>query len=326
MSTLTKEERIQMSKKIIAVPEENKSAEFVKQQILAQKAQFEKDDALNASLQAPYNDVINAYQLEYNYIDGNLRTELTEGLVLAAAKQEKDNGFFIADPDQPLPSLPDGVWKFFNPAGFTYAIGKNRLETYDPEPLGEEPILTNINDLITEIEAISIPTRATGDECTPGTPNDTIGPNAEIQDLIQQLKDEVQLWEDSLNAQASSIVLPEPNSASREVENQAAFDDTQDAIAVIDAWQAVQDFDTSVTATTCAAFNSLNYSGSCSDPTYTDQVTCELNGETWTGALQDSKLSPTQLQNIKDEVVARTAFIVTRKSQLDGHFGTVTHG
>lgn len=320
---LSKEDRVTMSKKIVGIPDENAIVENVKLQILAQQQIAIKNDAVNAALQAPYNEKINAYQAEYNLIDGNLRTVLTEDLINAAAKGENRNGFFMANPDDPIPSVPDGVWKFFAPMSFCYAIGKDNNEEYGVEPLGEVPIISRINDLISEIETYIIATRASGKKCIQN-PGDQIVSSPEIQGLLDDLKNEIQTWEDSLNAQKSVIQIGDSSVSARQAENQIAYDEIDPLISIIDAWQTVQDFDiTTSIPNNCAGFSNAGYTSFCTDPQYTDQFSCEFNGQFWFESFQDSKLSPTQIQILKDAIVDRSVFLTTREGQLDSYFGTI---
>jgi len=339
---LQKEDRITMSKKIIGIPEENAVVDVVKEQILIQQQEAIKNDALNKALQDPYDEIINAYQKEFNLIDANKRTEVTEDLINAAAKGENRNGFFLADPEFPIPSVPDGVWKFFAPMSYCYAVGKTNAETYPNEPLGEQPIITTITSLISQIESYVPATRASGQKCiqvevcTPNPPpgsgetcvfEDQVVPSPEIQGLLSQLKTEMQKWEDSLDGQQTAIVLPDTIPA-REAENQAAYDDITPILALINTWQAEQDWDTATNLPdNCNDFDNMTYTAYCSgedNPPQLTEATCIFDNGTWIEALQESKLGPVTLQPIKDELTARTAFLVNRIGQLNGYFGSIT--
>lgn len=351
-TNINKQDRIAMSKKIVEIPDQNKIVDDVIQQIKKLQAEAIKNDALNAAVQLPYDEKINAYQLEFNYIDAKKRSVLTEDIINSAAKLEVGNGFYLANPQSPIPSVPSGVWKFFSPMSYTYAIGKEFDETYSVEPLGEEPFISNINGLISQVESFIEATRASGKKCETGgsctgeTPpgsgtteglcianggtweaTGTIVPSPEIQAVIDDLKIQIQNWEDSLNAQYSSIVLPEPEVPVREAENQAAYDDITNSLAIINSWQSIQDFDTSTTLPdNCPDFENMGYVPFCSgedNPPQLTEAACLLDNGTWIEAFQDSKLSPTQIQILKDEIAARTSFIATRKAQLESYFGDI---
>ena len=242
---LSKEDRITMSKKIVTIPDDNAVVEVIKKQVLAQQKIAIENDNVNAALQEPYNQKINSYQPEYNLIDGKKRTILTENLINAAAKGENRNGFFLADPEFPIPSVPDGVWKFFAPMSFCYAIGKKNNEQYDAEPLGEIQTLNRIKPILKQIEGFIDATRASGKKCSQEgvcqggsgstqqeclsnggtwTLQDVIVDSPEIQSKLNDLKSEIQTWTNSLNGQKSNIQISDLDVAARQAENQAAYD------------------------------------------------------------------------------------------------------
>lgn len=335
---LSKEDRITMSKKIVSIPDENAVVDNVKLQILAQQQVAIENDAVNAALQQPYDEKINTYQGEYNLVDGKLRTVLTEDLINAAAKGENRNGFFLADPEFPIPSVPDGVWKFFAPMSFCYAIGKRNNETYGTEPLGEIPTLNRIESLLKQVETFLDATRASGQKCvevevcTPNpsgsgeicTNEEQIVPSPEIQSVLNNLKTEIQTWVNSLNSQKKSIQINDNSVPTRQLENQAAYDYIDPLLAILTGWQQVQDFDTQTNLpSTCSSFANAGYTEYCSDPQYEDQFSCVFNGETWFSAFQNSKLSPSQIKILRDELTARKPFLNDRKRQLDGYFGEI---
>jgi hypothetical protein len=297
---LSKENRITMSKKIVEIPELNATVDGVIAQILAQRDEAIKSDNINKELQQPYTDIISKYQPEFNYLDGNKRTELTETIMDNAAKGVNRNGFFLADPEFPIPSVPSGVWPFFSPMAFTWAIGKNNAEQYPVEPLGELPTISNINNLIVQIEAFAVSERATGSFCltvsNPGPPpisTTTLEPKVDIQTLLTQLKNQVTIWENSLNAQKAVIPLDE-TVATRLTQNQAAYNVIDPTIALIDSWQALPDW----------------ASGSCP------------LSESWL-SYTNSKLNPNALQILKDTIAYRQPLINSRISELNSYFGTI---
>jgi hypothetical protein len=297
---LSKENRITMSKKIVEIPEANATVDGVIDQILAQRDEAIKNDSVNKELQQPYTDIINKYQPEFNYLDGNKRTELTETIMDNAAKGVNRNGFFLADPEFPIPSVPSGVWPFFSPMAFTWAIGKNNAEQYPVEPSGEQPAINTINNLIAQIETFAVSARATGTFCltvsnpTPTPPTITTQePEVAIQNLLNQLKNQVNIWENSLNAQKAAIPLDE-TVTTRLAQNQAAYDVLDPTITLIDSWQAIPDW----------------ASGSCP------------LSESW-GSYSNSKLNPNALQILKDTITYRQPLINNRVSELNSYFGTV---
>lgn len=298
---LSKQDRISMSKKIVDIPEENAIVDNVKLQILAKQQQAIKNDEVNAKLQLPYTNIINLYQPEFNHIDGKKRTELTEAMIESAAKGEPNNGFFLANPNTPTPTVPDGVWKAFSPMSFCYAIGAGPLETYPVEPLGEEPAIAQINSLITQIETYAVSARATGSQCVtapnpspPPANTTTLVALPAIQTLLTNLKSQVTTWKGALNAQKSVIVLSE-TVATRLAQNQAAYNAIDPVIPMLVAWEALIDF---------------NAAGSCP------------LSESW-GSYGTNKLHPNGLQMLKDTITYRNPFLTTRKAQLNSYFGSI---
>ena len=342
---LSKEDRITMSKKIVTIPDDNAVIENVKLQILAQQKVAIESDNVNAAIQEPYNQKINAYQSEYDLVDGNKRTVLTEDILNAAAKGENRNGFFLADPEFPIPSVPDGVWKFFAPMSFCYAIGKKNNEQYDTEPLGEIPTLNRIKTLFKQIEGFVDATRASGKKCeqvgscvggsgetqqgcTISGGNwvlqDEIVDSPEIQSKLNSLKSEIQTWINSLNGQKTNIQISDLDVAARQAENQAAYDYIDPLLDILKTWQQVRDFDTETNLpASCEAFENAGYNEYCSDPQYDDQFSCVFNGGIWYSSFKDSKLSPTQISILKKAIEEREPFLNERKRQLDGYFGEI---
>lgn len=298
---LGKQDRINLSKKIAQIPEENASIEAVKAQIIQQQQKSIKEDAVNASLQLPYDNVINLYQPELNYLDGKKRTILTSTIIDSAAKGEARNGFFLSDPNFPVPSLPSGVWKFFSPVGFTWAIGKNNAEVYPAEPNGELPTITAITPIITQIETYAVSIRATGFECISGanpTPPPAVlytsQPNVAIQTLLTNLKTQITKWKASLNSQKSVIVLSETVPA-RLTQNQAAYNAIDPVLNQLILWESYIDFNSG--------------------------ASCPLS-ESWSSYSQN-KLHPDSLLILKNLITSRTVSVNSRISELNTHFGSI---
>lgn len=295
---LSQQDRITMSKKMVEIPEENATIDNVKAQILIQQQEAVKADALNAALQLPYNTIINAYQLEYNHISGNKRIEVTETRINNAAKGNPKNGFFLADPTLPIPTVPTGVWKNFAPMSYCFAIGKNYLESYDLEPLNEEKNIQAIQDLITEAKTYSEAKRATGVQCVanPVPPPNYISESIPaLTTILNSLKDAVDNWIGGLNAQKSVIVLTE-TVPTRLAENQAAYNKIDPTIALITPWQSISDFVGGI----CAL--------SPGDPFYSGSA----------------KMTDSSLEILEDAIAARLPDINLRKSQLNSYFGSIT--
>jgi len=345
MAKLSKEDRIAMSKKIIQIPDEFATVESVKVQIELGRQEAIKNDAVNEALQDPYDEKINTYQKELALIDGKKRTELTEDLINAAAKGENRNGFFLADPEFPTPKVPDGVWKAFAPMSYSYAISKKNDESYSTESLGEQPCISRINSLIKQIEAQVLATRASGQKCiqvevctpAPGggggeicVLEDQVVPSPEIQGMLNSLKSEVQTWENSLGGQKGSIPIDDADVPARQIESQTAYDKIDPLLAILNGWQAVRDFDTTTNLPqNCEDFNKAGYSAYClnpDNPPKEEEFACIADNGTWVESFKDSKLSPTQIQVLKDAIADRSPFLSGRVIELNGYFCAIDEG
>lgn len=326
MASFTKEDRIEISKKLTNVPKEVQQAEEQAAVIDVNIVKKEKEDAPTKKLIEERNVYINIYQDELKLLDGITRSELTEQVMVDSVNRVLNNSFFPNDSTTLLPSVPDGVWKNLTPLVKTHAIGKNNFEVF-PSTTGrdEQDIISDINAKISTIESYIVPTRATGQECVasgscmgempPGSGVDqatcianggtwTVGPDIrqpspEFQGHLTDLKDLVQEWEDILNSQKSIIPFapnPDPNSP-RQAGNDAAVADINNAISIIDTWQAVQDFDT----TTSLPLDCDDFENMIEDD------------------FEQSKALPITLQTLKDELVARSLYASTRESDLKGN-------
>lgn len=298
MAVLSKEDRIAMSKKIITVEQDNRDIENAIKQIKLLQQQAIVDDALNELLQQPYTDLINLYQPEYNHIDGNLRTELTEDLMNAAARGENRNGFFLADPTFPIQSVPDGIWKFFSPMSFCYATGRKNSETYNPV-VGEEPSIDRMLAIIAQAEATyPISARATGKKCiTVGTPpfeTDTVVDQPGMQNLMDELILRGNEWIEALKKQKESIRLDE-TVAERLAENQVAYNQIDPTIAEVESWLAIR--------------------------TFQRASSCPIK-ERWRN-YPLVKMHPDSLERLNEIIDKRRTFLEVRKSQLNKWIGFI---
>lgn len=316
---LTQEDRIAISKKLVAIPQENQAAENNKAQLEVSKQEAQKADDANKALQADPTELINLYQLELARYDGNARTEVTEQDMLDSADRILRNPFFPNDLNTPTPNIPDGTWKQFQPFSGNKAVGRNYDESFTIVQK-EQDLIDAVNSAIALVEAVSDPIRSTGQECGSGicsiglydnqtdcTNNGGMWsnasfylPNDDMQTAGEALKAAVEAWENFLVN--TNLVIPTTDAdPSRSAENLASRDDIINAASVIDSWQGLQDYDlTTPLPSDCAVFNNL--------------TPLDFN---------PSKFRANELQAIKDEVAARETFIVTRQGQIEGHLGTV---
>lgn len=287
---------------------QNATADTISAQIEAEKQKALKEDNANKSLLDNVNVLVHAYQAEYERYDGNGRNQLLEQDLIDAANRKLRNYFFPNDPQTPLPSLPDGVWKNFISFSGSKAIGKSYTEAYSVVTK-EQDLINAINAQITIIEGLVAATRSSGDEIAvvtnPTPPPATIEvkqSSTTMQNAATAMITAVQNWENFLNATYALVptALIDPD-ASRTTENNASRADITNAISIINTWQAYQNFDTvTVTPITAAAFNAFPAS-----------------------SFFPSKFRATEMQPLKNEITARQAFITTRMTQLSGHLGAI---
>ena len=328
---LTQAERISISKKIVSIPKENANADSTKAQLEIEKAKIQLEDDGNRKLMDDLTPLINAYQQEFTLLDGNVRLELTEQNMIDSADKIFQNYFNPNDPQTALPNVPDGIWKNFTPFSGSIAIGKQYTEIYSTTTK-EQDVIDAINAIITAIDAgNTLTNKTTGQECIAGVPvgfctptatpdteaqcsieggawtpasPDVIQNKADLQTAVTNLKTEIQNWETHLNNEKTKIQTADAidTDSARGTANATAISDIDNAIVIIDTWQALTDFYTAHGATDCATFDAL-------DP----------------GTFPATKLATTDFQALKDELAARTSFVSTRSSELvsDTYLGAI---
>lgn len=316
---LSQEERIAISGKLVAIPDQNEVAEDLKGQLQEQADNAKKEDDANKSLFASANALVTAYQAEIERYDGNQRSVVTEQSLLDSADRVLQNPFFPNDLNTPTPSIPDGAWKSYVPFALGFGIGRNYVEAFPPIQK-EQDIIDDINAQISIIEGLSAATRSTGQECVSGSCSDpqyttqstceansetwstsaSFNPDAAMQAAGTALNAAVTAWKNFITV-TDTVVPTTDTDATRSAENQASRDDIAATLVEIGDWEAFPDYDTTTSLPTdCSSFNALTASSFTSSRYRTDE-----------------------LQVLKDIVALRSPFIVTRQSQISGHLGTV---
>lgn len=317
---LTQEERIAISKKIIEIPLQNASADKIKAQIEAAKAEAYKEDNGNKNLINNFTPLINSYQSEIERYDGNGRTQLVEQDFIDSVNKKLRNPFFPNDNSISLPSISDGVWKNFSCFSGNKAIGRDYNETYSVVTK-EQGLIDDINAKILIVEAFSNIKRSSGQKCaatgtcslpqyttqstcvggggvwTPGP--DSIVTDNDMQTAGTNLKNAIQAWESFLNSTDALVPTTDTN-PTRSAQNIASKQDIADSIVIIDTWQGLNDYDTSHGQTTCVGFNSYDVS-----------------------LLGPTKFRAVELQAIKDEITARQSFVGARIGQITTNLGFI---
>lgn len=317
---LTQEERLAISKKIVAIPLQNAAADKTSAQIEESKIKAKKEDDANKKLLDDVNILVHGYQYELERYDGNGRNQIIEQDLVDAADRKLQNFFFPNDPQTPLPSVPDGVWKNFIAFSGSKVLGKTYTEAYTSIQK-EQDLIDDLNAKIAVVEAFSNITRSTGQSCnesgtcslpmyttesectsnsgtwTPGP--DVIGSDAPMQAAGTDVINAVQAWETFMNG-TFAVVVTTDTDTTRSAQNTASKADITNAISVIDTWQALNTYDISHGQTTCAGFNSYNVN-----------------------LLGSTKFRVAELTPLKNEITARQAYITTRLGELNTNLGTV---
>lgn len=317
---LSQDDRISISKKIVAIPMQNANADLITSQIEAEKQKAEKEDNANKKLLDDVNILVHGYQYELERYDGNGRNQLLEQDLIDAANRKLRNYFFPNDTQAPLPSIADGVWKNFVAFSGSKALGKSYLETYSTVAK-EQSFIDDVIAKIAIVESFSNIIRSTGQSCgssgtcslpayttqatctanggtwTPGP--DVISADPAMQAAATDLIASVQNWKNFLNG-TDAVIVTADSDPTRSAQNTASKADITNSNSIINVWQGLANFDTNHGQTTCVGFNAYNVN-----------------------LLNPTKFRAAELLPLKNELVARQAFITTRVSQLNSNLGTV---
>lgn len=320
---LSKDDRIAFSKKIAFAPTEVAIVENSKQQILAKQEADQKLDDAHKRLVDGQNDLIHPYQNEFSYLDGNVRTEMTEQIIQDSGNLTRTNFLYPRNRDEYPPSLGE-IWKQLKPFALSYGIGKNNLEVF-PSTIPKEPdAIAAILSTITQLQTYSLIEQVTGQSCEPGgtcsnpmyttqatcvlngetwTPSgmDVIANNAIIQGLMTQLISEVSALKSLALAEQAVILITDPN-ATRNNQNITAKNNINNTlIPALDLWLSYVSFNTAHGQTTCSGFNSYN-----------------------PALLGNTKLQTAVINALISALNNRSSFIATRIVQLNTNLGTIS--
>lgn len=334
---LTQAERIEISKKIVEIPTQNASFDKVKVSLDIAKVKLTNEDNANKSLMDDLTTLIDLYQSEITQLDGNVRTELVEQNLIDGANKIKQNFFFPNDNLVTLPSIADGVWKFLTPFSGSIAIGRNYIQAFPSTTTKEQDKIDAINAQITIIESAVAGTRSTGLICsedvsgtcsgednppqttqatceadngtwTPSGGPDTYSPEPTIQQALIDIIVAIEDWKSFLQDEKVLIVSANllDTDSGRVSDNNTAISDIDNTVAIIDNWLSYDDFDTTTVL-----------------PSGSGGAACMAFLAMISSDFVSSKLRDVELQEIKDELISRVSFIVTRASQLTDNLGSV---
>jgi hypothetical protein len=293
---LSKDERIQISKKQVSIAADNAAADITKAQLESLKTSLQIKDNAHKNIIEVLNVLINAYQVEFTQYDGNARIQLTEADFTNSANKIFQNYFFPNDGATPLPSLSSGRWPNFIPFAKNIALGKKYAETYD-HTNGESDLMTLISAQIVIMETYTAMGRSTGQKAIPVN---QIVTDADVQTTATNIKNYVNSWKTILRGLPALVTSLDTN-AGRMAENDIARNSTTPPLSTINVWLALADFDTNHGQTTEAGFNSYNVN-----------------------LLQPTKFRAAELLPLKNLLVSRSSYVATRMGQLSTNLGTIS--
>jgi hypothetical protein len=301
---LSKQDRIVFSKKVVSSSDEIASIDKAKEQLLVVKAKALETDNAHKNLFDPKNLLTTSYENEIKYLDGNIRISPTETDFQNAANLLSGNYFYPITLSSLPPSL-SAPWNKTKPYALNIAVGKKYNETYDTttaEPSLISLITSAISSIETTYQQIQ---RVTGQTCTtvstPPPPVDTISTLTQLHTDLTDLITKVQNWKTFLQTESSGIYTLDSNTT-RKTESIAAKNNIDlTVIPAINTWLAYTNFNTAHGQTTCTGFFAYN-----------------------PNSLGATKLRVAELNALKTAISNRSAFILTRVSQLTGYLGTLS--
>lgn len=298
---LIKDDRISFSLYIVSADAQIKALQKAKDQLQAEIVKATNLDEANRRLFDPFNNLTNSYQLEFNNIDGNLRTTFIEQNIIDAAGKKIQNFFFPNDTSITVPSLAAffNVWTKSNAFALTYAIGKNYTEGYGSTP-SETALISDALGYITAAGSNTNIQNTSGQQCT-GSPPDTIVSFPAVQTLKTNLVNKINSLVTALNAENAAIGAIVDSNLTRQAQNTAAQNNiTAVILPALNTWLAYPDFNTAHGQTTCAGFNGYN-----------------------SNLLAPTKLHSTQLAALQTALSNRSTFVSTRTAQLNTNLGAI---
>lgn len=300
---LTQEERINLSKTIITIPEQLSELDNSLQAVMSAQSVLLGKDNFIKSLTPKWGTLISTYHDELKYINGQDRINVTESDIQNSAKRVSGNPFFPSDPNFPTPSVTSGVWKFYTPFLLSYGVGKNKSESYTMIPNYEKglinSIITAINTFNTTYTAIR---RTTGQGCVIGVPpaTDTISTDSNIATAMVNLVNLANSLLTVLNSEKSSMNSNLDSDSTRSADKNNNISSVDICIASINTWLSYPDFNTGHGQTSCTGFNSYNAS-----------------------LLAPTKGFNTQINALKASLETRLSYCTIRENQILSYLGSV---
>jgi len=296
-------DRISFSLYQVTAPTTIAGVQSAQAAVAAQQVKAQAIDTANDNLFLPSNTLIGQYQAEFNNIDGNLRTTISEQDIVDAANKKLQNDFFPNDTTKVVPSLSalNNVWPYLSPFALSFAVGKNYVQVYGTNPSNEDANITTIQGIFTSLAANTDIQNTTGQKADTVLSNPIVTFTA-LQTLSTNLNAAVAAWKTALQAQATAIGLIVDSNSTNTANNAAALNNINNVILpAIAAFQALPAFTPMPGSTTGTAFNSTNPATLTPHPQL-----YSVNLATFTAA-----------------VTARATFVATRTAQLNAVLGTI---
>jgi len=317
---LNQDDRIAFSKKLASVPTDIAAVERSKAVILKEQQKDITLDDAHKRLVDGKTLFINSYQSEAAFLDGNVRTTLTESDIVDAANFTATNVLYPRDPNNPPPSLAPQLWTKTKPYAKNKMVGFAFSETYSGTTTKESDLTSPISATLSSLASYALIERVSGQSCSNGfcslpqytdisscttnggvwTPtSDIISNNTAIQTLMSTLISQVNSWKSFLQGELAVIPTTDTNST-RGPQNTAAIAQINATISNIDTWLAYTSFNTAHGQTTCSSFYGYN-----------------------PALLGATKLQTAQLAVLTGSISTRLSFVSTRVSQLTTNLGSV---
>ena len=321
---LSKEDRLAFSLAIVSADAQIKGLNDagVEIQKLIDKAQAL--DTANSHLFNPTNALIDFYQVEFNSIDGQVRTSIVEQNVLDSAFKVLGNYFFPNSVLLSIPSLSglNNVWSQIKPFALAFGVGKQYNQTYGVGP-SEQAFLATAQSLISSASGFSDIENTSGQHCVNGgscsnpifltqltctggggtwTPSETIEAFPAVQTLKSDLVSAINSIKTQAIAEAAAISSIVDSDPTRTAQNAAALAYINSTLLpALNTWLAYSDFNTAHGQTTCAGFNGFD-----------------------ANLLAPTKLHSTELAILSSAISARSSFLTTRVAQVNANLGSIS--
>lgn len=225
--TLTADDRKNLSKKYVVIPDENIAFQINADNLDALIVDFENLDGSYKSLFDNDNDLIALYHPELDLLDGNIRTSIVEQDIQDSANKVLGNFFFPNDTQTSTPSLPDGVWKELKAFAKSSIVGKNYSEVFGSQ-----------DSELDKISAVTTLTTSIFNDYTQSERQGNTPPAGLITDLAS-LKTAVDEWELWLTDQKTALQANTDPTQTTEIT--AAIADIDLSLTEILAWEALTD-------------------------------------------------------------------------------------